>query len=138
MITRSYYQQLHRAGVKIYEYRPGFLHAKSIVSDDDIAVVGTINMDYRSFFLHFECATCFYSSSIVGAVKQDILETINLSRRIDDMWLHKVPWLRSIAASVRGCLRRCCNGQALQKCIIKAFCRNVPQNAFYGTRCSAR
>ena len=74
--------------------------AKSIVSDDDIAVVGTINMDYRSFFLHFECATCFYSSSIVGAVKQDILETINLSRRIDDMWLHKVPWLRSIAASV--------------------------------------
>ena len=100
MITRSYYQQLHRAGVKIYEYRPGFLHAKCIVSDDDTAVVGTINMDFRSFFLHFECATCFYNSSVVGAVKQDILETINVSRRIDDMWLHKVPWLRSIAASV--------------------------------------
>ena len=100
MITRSYYQQLHRAGVKIYEYRPGFLHAKSIVSDDDIAIVGTINMDFRSFFLHFECATCFYSSSVVSAVKQDILETINVSRRIDDAWLHKVPWVRSIAASV--------------------------------------
>ena len=100
MITRSYYQQLHRAGVKIYEYRPGFLHAKSIVSDDDTAVVGTINMDFRSFFLHFECATCFYNSSVVGAVKQDILETINVSRKIDDVWLHKVPWLRSIAASV--------------------------------------
>lgn len=100
MITRSYYQQLHRAGVKIYEYRPGFLHAKCIVSDDDTAIVGTINMDFRSFFLHFECATCFYNSSVVGAVKQDILETINVSRRIDDVWLHKVPWLRSIAASV--------------------------------------
>ena len=100
MITRSYYQQLHRAGVKIYEYRPGFLHAKCIVSDDDTAVVGTSNMDFRSFFLHFECATCFYNSSVVHAVKQDILETINVSRRIDDAWLHKVPWLRSIVASV--------------------------------------
>ncbi|WP_281692869.1 cardiolipin synthase [Agathobaculum desmolans] len=100
LITRSYYQQLHRAGVKIYEYRPGFLHAKSIVADDDAAVVGTINMDFRSFFLHFECATCFYNSSVVAAVKQDILETINVSRQIDDLWLHKVPWLRSIAASV--------------------------------------
>ncbi len=100
MITRSYYQQLHRAGVKIYEYRPGFLHAKSIVSDDDTAVVGTINMDFRSFFLHFECATCFYNSSVVAAVKQDIMENINVSRQIDDEWLHRVPWIRSIAASV--------------------------------------
>ena len=100
MLTRSYYQQLHRAGVKIYEYRPGFLHAKSIVSDDDTAIVGTINMDYRSFFLHFECATCFYNSSVVAAVKQDILETINVSRQIDSAWLRKVPWVRSIAASI--------------------------------------
>lgn len=100
MITRSYYQQLHRAGVKIYEYRPGFLHAKCIVSDDDTAVVGTINMDFRSFFLHFECATCFYNSSVVAAVKQDILETINVSRQITDEWLHKIRWLRSIASSV--------------------------------------
>lgn len=100
MITRSYYQQLHRAGVKIYEYRPGFLHAKSIVSDDVTAVVGTINMDFRSFFLHFECATCFYNCSLVAEVKQDILEMINVSRKIDNVWLHKVPWIRSIAASV--------------------------------------
>ncbi|MGI6181727.1 MAG: phospholipase D-like domain-containing protein, partial [Agathobaculum sp.] len=100
MITRSYYQQLHRAGVKIYEYRPGFLHAKSIVSDDDTAVVGTINMDFRSFFLHFECGTCFYGSSVVGALKQDIMEMIHTSRQIDDEWLRRVPWLRSVAASV--------------------------------------
>ena len=57
-------------------------------------------MDFRSFFLHFECATCFYNSSVVGAVKQDILETINVSRQITDEWLHKIRWLRSIAASV--------------------------------------
>lgn len=58
------------------------------------------NMDFRSFFLHFECATCFYNSSVVAAVKQDIMETINVSRRIDDEWLRRVPWIRSIMASV--------------------------------------
>ena len=99
-ISRSYYPVLLEAGVKIYEYRPGFLHGKCIVSDDDIAVVGTINMDFRSFFLHFECATCFYYSSVVAAVKQDVLETINVSRQIGEAWLRKVPWLQSIAASV--------------------------------------
>lgn len=100
MITRSYYQQLHRAGVKIYEYKPGFLHAKSIVSDDDTCIVGTINMDFRSFFLHFECATCFYDDPVVEAVKQDSLDVMAKSRLIDDAWLHRVPWVRSVAASV--------------------------------------
>lgn len=100
MITRSYYQQLHRAGVKIYEYRPGFLHAKGIVADDDTAIVGTINMDFRSFFLHFECATCFYDSSVVIALKKDMLDVVSQSREIDDEWLRRVPWIRSVAASV--------------------------------------
>lgn len=100
MITRSYYAQLHRAGVKIYEYCPGFLHAKCLVSDDDIAVVGTLNMDFRSFFLHFECATCFYGSSLIADVKQDIMEIIQQSHLIDDAWLRGVSWFHSMAASV--------------------------------------
>ena len=100
MITRSYYQQLYRAGVQIFEYSPGFLHAKSIVSDDCSAIVGTINMDFRSFFLHFECATCFYDSSIVMDVKRDILDMLSMSRRITEEWLNNVPWLRSIASSI--------------------------------------
>ena len=54
LLTQSYYAQLIEAGVKIYEYQPGFLHAKSFVCDDEIAVVGTINLDYRSLYLHFE------------------------------------------------------------------------------------
>lgn len=70
-------------------------------------------MDFRSFFLHFECATCFYNSSVVAAVKQDIMETINVSRRIDDEWLRRVPWIRSIMASVRVCSRRCCNERSV-------------------------
>lgn len=100
LITQSYYPQLIRAGVKIYEYTPGFLHAKSIVADDKVAVVGTINMDFRSFFLHFECAVCLYECAVIDEVKQDILQTISVSRQIDEAWLRKVPWIRSLCASI--------------------------------------
>ncbi len=98
--TRSYYAQLIRAGVRIYEYTPGFLHSKMIVSDNDIAVVGTINMDFRSFYLHFECGTVFYRSSIVDKVKEDILATIEVSSEIDEEWIHSYPWIKSIYASI--------------------------------------
>ena len=60
LLTQSYYEQLLEAGVKIYEYQPGFLHAKSFVCDDEIAVVGTINLDYRSLYLHFEDGVWIY------------------------------------------------------------------------------
>ncbi|MCI8558120.1 MAG: cardiolipin synthase [Lachnospiraceae bacterium] len=81
-LTRSYYPSLLKDGVHIYEYTPGFLHAKSYVCDDETAVVGTINMDFRSLYLHFECGTLFYRNSIVADVKQDCLQTIEQSREI--------------------------------------------------------
>ena len=81
-LTRSYYPSLLRAGVRIYEYAPGFLHAKSYVCDDETAVVGTINMDYRSLYLHFECGTLFYRNSIVADVKEDYLRTLEKCREI--------------------------------------------------------
>src|SRR5690606_486877 len=59
-MTRSSYQTLIESGVKIYEYSPGFMHAKSMVIDDVHAIVGTINMDYRSLYLHFECGVYLY------------------------------------------------------------------------------
>lgn len=99
-VTRSYYAQLMSAGVKIYEYTPGFLHAKMIVSDDHIAVVGTINMDFRSFYLHFECGTVFYRSSVVEKVKMDILDTIDKSHPITSAWLASQSWIKSIYASL--------------------------------------
>ena len=99
-VTRSYYQQLYRAGVKIYEYRPGFLHAKTILSDDDVAVVGTMNMDFRSFFLHFECGTVLYGGQTIADIRADMLDTMGLSREIDDEWFRSVPWIASIAASL--------------------------------------
>lgn len=99
-VTRSFYQQLIRAGVKIYEYRPGFVHAKMVVSDDDVAVVGTINMDFRSFYLHFECGTVFYSGNIPLQVRADIEQCIECSREIDEEWIRRMPWPASIAASI--------------------------------------
>lgn len=100
LVTRSFYQQLTRAGVRIYEYTPGFLHAKMIVSDDDVAVVGTINMDFRSFFLHFECGTVLYGGKVIREIKQDIQDTFAQSREIDAEWFRHVPWASSIIASV--------------------------------------
>ena len=100
LLTQSYYAQLIAAGVRIYEYTPGFLHAKMIVADQDIAVVGTINMDFRSFYLHFECGTVFYRGSIVDKVRQDILDTIKMSHEIDQAWLNAYPKWKSITASL--------------------------------------
>lgn len=76
LLARSYYAELIRAGVKIYEYTPGFVHAKGFVSDDTRAVVGSINLDYRSLFLHFECASYFYRHPVVAQVEQDMQDTL--------------------------------------------------------------
>lgn len=81
-LTRSYYRDLMKAGVEIYEYLPGFVHAKSFVSDDHTAVVGTINMDYRSLFLHFECGVWMYRAAAVLDVKEDSEETMRKSHRV--------------------------------------------------------
>ncbi len=82
LLTRSHYGQLIRAGVKVCEYLPGFIHSKMFVSDDDTCMVGTCNMDFRSFHLHFECSVAFYGSHVVQKVKEDILACQSLSREI--------------------------------------------------------
>lgn len=74
-MTRSYYRILLANGVKIYEYTPGFVHAKSYVCDDVVGVVGTVNMDFRSLYHHFECGTYLYGTSSIAAIKQDFLQT---------------------------------------------------------------
>lgn len=79
LLTKSYYSRLVNAKIKIYEYTPGFLHAKCFVADDEVAVVGTINMDYRSLYLHFECGIFMYRSKAVMQVKRDVEKTIEKS-----------------------------------------------------------
>lgn len=75
--TRSYYRELLAAGVKIYEYTPGFVHAKIVVSDDDFCMIGSTNMDFRSLYLNYECGACFYGSKMIADVKNDILNLQN-------------------------------------------------------------
>lgn len=81
-MSRSYYQVLLMEGVKIYEYTPGFLHAKGVVIDGRVCACGTVNLDYRSLFLHFENNSLFFDSSIVDAMKDDFLATQEKSRQI--------------------------------------------------------
>ncbi len=79
-VSRSNYLQLLKAGVRIYEYIPGFIHSKTFLVDDEIAVVGTTNIDYRSFYLHFELSVLFFRSPIVGCVRDDFLRTFGMSK----------------------------------------------------------
>ena len=83
ILTQSYYRQLLEAGVKIYEYQPGFLHAKSFVSDDEIGVVGTINLDYRSLYLHFEDGVWIYRNRVIQDIKDDFIQTMEYCRQIE-------------------------------------------------------
>ena len=80
--SRSYYRQLIEAGVRIYEYTGGFMHAKLFISDDTVATVGTTNLDFRSLYLHFECGTCLYRTSSIMDIKQDFLTTLESCREI--------------------------------------------------------
>lgn len=74
-MTRSYYEELVEAGVQIFEYEPGFIHAKNFVVDDVWATVGTVNLDYRSMFLHFENGVLLYETPSVADIRDDFLDT---------------------------------------------------------------
>lgn len=80
--AKSYYRRLIEGGVKVYEYSPGYIHSKNFVVDDCIGTVGTINMDCRSLYLHFECGTVLYSGKVIHAIKHDFLETLDKSHMV--------------------------------------------------------
>ncbi len=88
MTTRSYYRELIRSGVKIYEYTSGFNHAKTFVSDDIVATVGTTNLDFRSLYHHFECGTVVYGSRAVRQVKEDFLKTLEICQPVTEKDCH--------------------------------------------------
>ncbi len=81
-LTKSYYYDLIKEGVEIYEYTPGFIHSKVFVSDDKVATVGTLNLDYRSLYTHFECGNYIYDASVIKDIKDDTDETIKKSHKI--------------------------------------------------------
>ena len=87
LVTQSYYYQLIEAGVKIYQYTPGFIHAKTVVVDDKVATVGTINFDYRSLYLHFECGVWMFNSSVIYEIKEDYMLTL---AKCDEVTLEEI------------------------------------------------
>lgn len=82
MVTQSNYKQLIKNGVKIYEYTSGFVHSKLMVADDEVAIIGTTNMDYRSYYLHHECGVLLYKTDSVLQMRDDYLSTIKLCQEI--------------------------------------------------------
>ena len=81
-VSESYVEPLVKDGVRVYRYTPGFIHAKVFVADDHIATVGTINLDYRSLYLHFECGCYFEDVDVIKDIKADVIDTIGKSKEI--------------------------------------------------------
>ncbi len=100
VLAWNYYKELIKYGVEIYRYMPGFIHAKSFVSDDETAVVGTINLDYRSLYLHFECAAIMYRTPVISDIKLDFLNTLAKSRRITLKDCNKRPLITKITGGI--------------------------------------
>lgn len=86
--SRSYYKELLNAGVRIYRYKKGFVHAKTIAIDDQIAIIGTANLDYRSFDLNFEVNTIVYNSETTQELRQHFEEDL-----LDAEELNKEKWM---------------------------------------------
>lgn len=98
--TRSYYKVLIENGVKIYEYIPGFIHAKTYVSDDEYSVVGTINMDYRSLYLHFECGIWMYDNNSVIDIRDDFFHTLDMCRQITIEDIINIKWHKALTRAM--------------------------------------
>ena len=81
-LARTYYKELLKAGIEIYEYTPGFVHAKMSISDGKKAIVGTVNHDYRSLYLHYECAAYMLNVPAVMDIERDFKDTLELSQKI--------------------------------------------------------
>ena len=102
IVTRSNYGRLLKYGVKIYEYTPGYIHAKTILSDDDHAVTGSINMDYRSFHLHFESGVWIAGAPVLKEIKEDFRKTFAISEPIDHhAWLRRSWFIKPVQTFLR-------------------------------------
>ncbi len=97
LLARTYYKDLLENGVKIYEYTPGFVHAKVFVSDDIRGVVGTSNLDFRSLYLHFECCMYIYNNDVVFDMEADYQNTLAKCQQITIEDCEKYPFMKKVA-----------------------------------------
>ena len=98
-VSESYVEPLVKGGVKVYKYTPGFVHAKVFVADDTVATVGTINLDYRSLYLHFECGVYMEMCKCISDIKKDVVETIGKSKELTKSEV-KPSFLKAILQSI--------------------------------------
>ena len=103
-LARSYYRDLFDIGVEVYEYIPGFVHAKNTICDGQRAIVGTINYDYRSLYLHYECATYMLNVPQVRDVQKDFDDTLSKCRRVMRVEYDNYPWLYRAFGRVLRCI----------------------------------
>lgn len=99
-LAKTHYASLLESGVKIFEYTPGFVHAKVFVSDDREAVVGTINLDYRSLYHHFECATYMYGTDCIPKIEADFQATLKKCRRVTKETVRHEKWTVKLLGSL--------------------------------------
>ena len=99
-LAKSHYKHLIDAGISIYEYTPGFVHSKVFVSDDEKAVVGTINLDYRSLYHHYECAAYLYQTDCIKDIEKDFQKTLHLCKRVTYESIRNEKFLYKLAGRV--------------------------------------
>lgn len=100
LATKSHYEVLIKNGVEIYEYIPGFMHSKLILCDDEIALEGSINMDFRSHFLQFESGCLIAKDDSIFDMKNDYLDTLKVSRRINLIDVSSISMITKLARAI--------------------------------------
>ncbi len=103
-LARSYYRDLFDIGVEVYEYIPGFVHAKSTVCDGNRAIVGTVNYDYRSLYLHYECGIYMLNVPQIKDIERDYSETLSKCRRVTLREYKEYPWTYRAMGRVLRCV----------------------------------
>lgn len=99
-LAHSYYPELLRSGVRIFEYMPGFVHAKEFIVDGKRAVVGTINLDFRSLYLHFENAVYFQDAPDIAGMEADFQSCLSVCTEINEAVLAGAPWYKTFFGSI--------------------------------------
>ena len=99
-LAKTHYPALLDAGVRIYEYTPGFVHAKVFICDDYEAVVGTINLDYRSLYHHFECATYLCGTPCIEDMEADFQACLKKSQKVTRETFKQLPWYQKLIGYV--------------------------------------
>jgi len=100
VLARANYKALLKAGVKVYEYTPGFVHAKVFVADDERAVVGSMNLDYRSLYWHYECSAYLYNVSAIADIHKDFVDTQAMCESVTDETVKQISVFSRVAAFV--------------------------------------